>query len=195
MTTMSLPNIPIVSLDDIRSNDPIRQARATQALKLGFGTFGLVYVSDHDVTPAQQDRFYTAFQRFTSRPTSVKERYARADLWYQRGWTPPNTEKAVASGGSRPDFKECWFAAPIDYDKIAMMIHPELYAPNVWPNDDDDFRDVYMEMGRLCHAVGETLLRGVAQSYNLDDADAFTKLVHGVPHTTCLSCITIPPPE
>ena len=55
---MSLPNIPIVSLDDIRSNDPIRQARATQALKLGFGTFGLVYVSDHDVTPAQQDRFY-----------------------------------------------------------------------------------------------------------------------------------------
>lgn len=180
--TTTLPTIPTVSLDDIRSTDPIRQARASQAIRLGFGTFGLVYVSDHDVTPSQQDRFYTAFQRLTSQPTSVKEQYARADLWYQRGWTPPNTEKAVAAGGSQPDFKECWFAAPMDYDAIAMKIHPELYAPNVWPHNDDDFRQVYMEMGRLCHAVGETLLQGVAQSFNLEDSDTFTKLVHGAPH-------------
>ena len=63
-----------------------------------------------------------------------------------------------------------------------MKIHPELYAPNVWPENDDEFREVYMEMGRLCHAVGETLLQGVAQSYNLEDSATFTKLVHGAPH-------------
>lgn len=177
---MTLPAVPTVSLTDIRSEDPARRDRAAEALKVGFGTFGLVYVADHGLTPAEQDRFYDAFLRLTQRPESEKQKYARADLWYQRGWTPPNTEKAVAAEG-QPDFKECWFAAPMAYDEAATKVHPELYAPNVWPEGDDAFREVYMQMGRLLHGVGETLLQGVAQSYGLE-RDALVKLVQGAPH-------------
>lgn len=177
---MTLPAVPTVSLDDIRSSDASRRARAAEALKLGFGTFGLVYVADHGLTAAEQDRFYDSFHRLTKKPESEKQTWARADLWYQRGWTPPNTEKAVAAGG-QPDFKECWFNAPMDYDEAAARLHPELYAPNVWPEGDDEFRAVYTQVGKLLHMVGETLLVGVAQSYGLE-AQTLVGLVQGAPH-------------
>jgi isopenicillin N synthase-like dioxygenase len=177
---MTLPSVPTVSLDDIRSSDPARRARAAEALKVGFGTFGLVYVSDHGLTPAEQDRFYDSFHRLTKKPESEKQKWARADLWYQRGWTPPNTEKAVAAEG-QPDFKECWFNAPMAYDEAATKVHPELYAPNVWPEGDDEFREVYTKMGKLLHLVGETLLVGVAQAYGLGE-QSLVDLVQGAPH-------------
>ena len=69
----------------------------------------------------------------------------------------------------------------MEYDEVATKVHPELYAQNVWPDNDDEFREVYMNMGRICHTVGETLLQGVARSYGLE-SDTFVKLVQGAPH-------------
>jgi isopenicillin N synthase-like dioxygenase len=67
------------------------------------------------------------------------------------------------------------------HDRAASGAHPELYAPNMWPDNDDDFREAYTKMGRLCHAVGEALLRGVARSFDLDP-DALSDLARGAPH-------------
>jgi hypothetical protein len=38
----------------------------------------------------------------TPRHANVRDfgEFSGADIWYQRGWTPPNTEKAVIAGGS-----------------------------------------------------------------------------------------------
>jgi len=166
--------IPTVDLADIASADADRRKPAEEALRRAFRQFGLVYVKGHAVDPAALGRFYDAFRAFVARPADEKAPFGRADLWYQRGWTPPNTEIAVASGG-QPDFKECYFAAPYDADPELALQYPELYPPNVWPTPEPaGFRDGFLGLGRALHEAGQTLLECCARSLGLP-ADAFTR--------------------
>ncbi len=174
--------IPTVDLRDLVSDDPQCVAAASAAVREGFGRYGLVYVRSHGIDAALLDRFYDAWLRLTARPEADKRALARADIWYQRGWTPPNTEQAVAGGG-QPDFKECYFAAPMPVDPECAVAHPEICADNVWPEGDDDFREVYLAMGRALHHAGLALLRGCAVALGMSP-EAITEQVSGGPHVT-----------
>jgi len=175
---MSSPAIPTVDLLDLASDEPAARARALEAIRVGYGTFGLVYVKSHGVSDTSP--LYDHFQAFCGRPLGEKERFNRGDLWYQRGWTPPNTEKAVVAGG-QPDFKECWFAAPEPVDPELAAQYPEVCADNVWPDGDDAFPGLYTRTGHELHLAGLALLRGAALSLDLP-ADAFTSRCTGGPH-------------
>lgn len=178
---MSDLRIPTVDLADFRSNDPARIEAASSAVREAFGTYGLAYVKGHGVDPATVTHVYDEFRAFTRRPEAEKQRFARADLWFQRGWTPPNTEVAVGSG--QPDFKECYFVAPYDSDPALERQYPELYPPNVWPDGSDVFRAEYIRLGRALHEAGAELLRGAARALGLAP-DTFTKLCEGGAHVT-----------
>lgn len=175
------PDIPVVDLLDLASHDSAANQRATEGLARAFGEFGLVYVKSHGIDMPTLERFYDRFLAFTARPTEEKARYGRPDIWYQRGWTPPNTEKAVIAGG-QPDFKECWFAAPEPLDPMARQQYPQIYADNLWP-DDEVFEATMLAVGHQLHRVGLALLRGCAQSLGLPPY-SFEAMVHGGPHVT-----------
>lgn len=179
MTSLS---IPTVDLEDLRSGDAARVATACAAIREAFGVYGLAYVKNHSVEHAGVMRLYDEFRKFADRPEADKQRYARGDLWFQRGWTPPNTETAVAGGG-QPDFKECYFMAPYDNDPLLESQYPELYPPNVWPDNADTFQAEYTKMGRALHEAGLELLRGAALSLNLP-ADTFAAACEGGAHVT-----------
>lgn len=174
--------IPTVDLDDLRSNDPGRIEAACSAIREAFGTYGLAYVKGHGVDAAGVMRAYDHFRELTNKPEEEKRALARADLWFQRGWTPPNTEVAVASGG-QPDFKECYFMAPYDNDPALEAQYPELYPPNVWPEGSDAFREEYTKMGRALHEAGAAILRGAALALGLP-ASTFTDICEGGAHVT-----------
>jgi isopenicillin N synthase-like dioxygenase len=180
---MSAPEreIPVVDLAQPESAGP--------ALARAFGHFGLAYIRNHGVDPANVDALYDGFLRLTARPQAEKAPYGRGDIWFQRGWTPPNTEKAVAAGG-QPDFKECWFAAPIPPDPEIAAMYPQIYADNIWPDpapgfDAADFRARYERMGRELQAAGEALLRVCALGLDLPP-ETFVDVVQGGPHVTRL---------
>lgn len=170
--------IPTVDLHDIASADPVARERAAKAIELGLGTYGLIYVKNHGVSDVTA--LFDRFQKFTSKPESEKQKYNRGDLWYQRGWTPPNTEKAVVASG-QPDFKECWFAAPVAMDPEMSSQYPEIYCDNVWPDDDKDFPELYLRTGRELHAAGLALLKGAALALGLPE-ETFTAKCEGGPH-------------
>jgi isopenicillin N synthase-like dioxygenase len=170
------PEIPTVDLADLA--DPEKAPRALEAIRTGFGVYGLVYVKTHGV--GAMNELYDRFVAFTKKPDAEKQRYNREDLFYQRGWTPPNTEKAVLAGG-QPDFKECWFATPTEIPKDLQVQFPEIYAENVWPEGDPSFPALYTERGRELHLAGLALLRGAALVLGLS-ADTFTSLCEGGPH-------------
>ncbi|WP_095976368.1 2-oxoglutarate and iron-dependent oxygenase domain-containing protein [Melittangium boletus] len=176
-------NIPTVDLGDLSSDDPSRVERGAAAIREAFGVFGLAYVKNHGVDAAALERFYDAFGQFISWPTEAKKPYGRADLWYQRGWTPPNTEVAVAGNG-QPDFKECYFAAPYPPDESSALEFPSLYPENLWPPDAPPyFQEGLMTLGRALHEAGLALLRGAAMALGLPDA-AFTGFCERGPHVT-----------
>lgn len=175
-------SIPVVDLHDLSSPHLAHQKRAAEALLHAFGHYGLVYIKNHEMEPAQLDAFYKAFLGYTSRSVSEKEQLSLPDIWYQRGWTPPNTEQAVVAGG-QPDFKECYFAAPEPVDDVAAVQYPEVYADNVWPENANDFRTHYLEIGHQLHSIGLTLLRGAAVALGLEPY-RFEAAVYGGAHVT-----------
>lgn len=175
------PTIPTVDLEDLRAGGARRDV-ATGAIREAFGHYGLIYIRSHGIDPSLLDRFYDLFLGLTARPEDEKRRLARPEIWFQRGWTPPNTEQAVAAAG-QPDFKECYFAAPEEGDPEAAMLHPQIYAENVWPEGIAGFEETYLAMGRALHAAGVELLRGCAAALGLED-DTFTAALEGGPHVT-----------
>jgi isopenicillin N synthase-like dioxygenase len=179
---MSQLDIPVVDLEDLHSPRADRQTRASEALNRGFGHFGLVFIRNHGIDAADLEAFYDAFLGFTDRPTEAKQKVSMDGIWFQRGWTPPNTERAVVAGG-QPDFKECYFAAPEPLDPNARLQYPEIYAENVWPDDADDFRERYMGIGHQLHEIGLSLLRGSARALGLEPY-RFEAAVWGGPHVT-----------
>ncbi|MCK8498288.1 isopenicillin N synthase family dioxygenase [Myxococcus fulvus] len=183
MAETSSLNIPTVDLADLASGEASRIERAAAALREAFGVFGLVYIKNHGVDTQALHRYYDAFAAFIARSAEAKKPYGRAELWYQRGWTPPNTEVAVAGNG-QPDFKECYFVAPYPNDEVAAMEFPELYPENVWPPDAPEyFQEGIVTLGRSLHEAGLKLLRGSAVALGLPE-DTFTALCERAPHIT-----------
>lgn len=178
---MASPVIPTVDLADIDSGDASRRERASSALREAFGVYGLVYVKGHAVDHAALLRFYERFRAFVERPAEEKQKCARADMWFQRGWTPPNTEVAVASGG-QPDFKECYFASPYEPSVELQLQYPELYPANV-PTGDPEFDEGIVTLGRALHEAGEKLLEGCADALDLP-SHTFLEAINGGAHVT-----------
>lgn len=173
--------IPVIDVEDLRQGASTeRRAAAVAAIRLGFGKFGLLYLRGAAVTPFGP--LYDRFDAFTSRPRADKERFNRPDIWYQRGWTPPNTEIAVASTG-QPDFKECWFAAPVPMDPVAVTNFPETHCANIWPDgaDASEFAERYERLGGELQAAGIVVLEAAAEALGLP-RDAFTSRAAGGPH-------------
>lgn len=173
--------IPTVDLADIDSGDASRRERATKALREAFGVYGLAYVKGHSVDSQALLRFYDSFRKFVEQPLEEKQKLGRADLWYQRGWTPPNTEVAVASGG-QPDFKECYFVAPYEAEAELQIQYPELYPPNVLP-EDPELGEGATLLGRALHEAGEKLLEGCADALDVPK-HTFLDAVNGGAHVT-----------
>ncbi len=177
-----MSQIPIVDLEDLQSPRQAAASRAADALREGFGEYGLVYIRNHGIETDRLESFYQTFLEVTDRPTEEKQTWGGASIWYQRGWTPPDTERAVAAGG-QPDFKECYFAAPEPLDAEAAVQYPQIYASNVWPEGAEQFRDRYMDIGHTLHEIGLQLLRGSARALNLEPY-RFEAAVYGGPHVT-----------
>lgn len=181
MTDTAAAQIPVVDLLDLVGDDEAK-ARAAEALHLGFGDYGLVYVRNHGIDGDALAAFYDDFLALMARPAEDKQAWSGTDIWFQRGWTPPNTEQALIAGG-QPDFKECFFAAPIDLDPAAKRIYPEIYADNFWPEGAKRFRDAYLALGATLHEVGARLLEGCALALDLP-ASVLVDAIEGAPHVT-----------
>jgi len=179
---MSPSSIPAIDLHDIESGDPARMERAARALLHGFGELGLVTISNHGIDSDELEAFYRDFLALTDRPDSAKRELNRSDIWYQRGWTPPNTERAVVAGG-QPDFKECYFIAPEPMDPTAAALYPQLMCPNVWPNGLPAFKDRYLAIGQAVHRVGMQLLRAAEVGLELPEG-TLTRMTKGAAHVS-----------
>jgi len=193
-TAPSTAELPVFDFDDAMSGDPAREAKAADALSLGFGHFGLVCLRNYDRFYAGRGQkmqtgkeavseLYDSYTALLNRPEDEKRSWGGPQLWYQRGYTPPNTEVAVASGG-KPDLKECYFAAcgnPLD--KRCQKWYPQCYAENVWPTNADDFQTQYEFVGDALHQIGNELLRYSEKSLGVP-AGSFTEKAERAAHVT-----------
>ena len=173
-------DIPVVDLELIAKADP----KQLRDLEFGLGDLGLIHIKNHGIDPEVLDRFYVAFDRFCRLKHEEKAPLSLGEIWFQRGWTPPDTERAVIAGG-QPDFKECYFISPEESEDGLRAEYPQIFAENVWPDfsDAEEFKTTYLRIGRQLHQVGLTLLEGVARALGLPSS-VFTERVKGGAHVT-----------
>lgn len=151
-------DVPVLEYADLLSDQPDALQRCAEGIAKGLGTYGLVYIRGHEIDRDDVESLYDRFLEVLDRPEAEKRTWGGTDIWYQRGWTPPNTEQAVVAGG-QPDYKECYFAAPMPLDPLCKRWFPEVYVDNVWPDDAEAFREGTLRVGRQLHQLGLALLR------------------------------------
>ena len=156
--------VPILDLNDLHSADPETQAAALAELDRGFRRFGVVYVKNSGLTSEDLEDFYRVFLAFTDLPREVKEKVSGSDVWFQRGWMPPSTER---SGGTAKHM-EAYFAATSDADPRTQAMFPQIQAPNRWPDGwprSDELREKQLAISRALQRVAVMLLRGACHPF------------------------------
>jgi isopenicillin N synthase-like dioxygenase len=186
----NIPTIDLAALENLAT-----RSEQEALLRSAFRTYGLCYVKGHAVDAQQLGTLYDAFRAFVARPTEAKRSVSSSANWYQRGWTPPNTEVAVASGG-QPDFKECYFAAPLGTDPELRAQYPELYPDNIWPSPEvPGLERGLLGLGAALHQAGEVLLQGCARALGLAEDTFTSRILHAAHVTRLLNYLPLSPSQ
>jgi isopenicillin N synthase-like dioxygenase len=124
--------IPVIDLRRASERDVVTAQAVGDALR----DIGFFAVENHGIPQELIERAYAAANEFFSLPDEVKRRYARPDLYGQRGYTGFAGERAI--GARLPDLKE--------FFQIGRATGASTYGPNVWPAETPSFRGAFAEL-------------------------------------------------
>ncbi len=188
-----LEQVPIIDVPVIKPHqDPVFVKAVGRAFReIGFAAFPTFYLE------GLIDRFYEESRKVFELPVSVKEEYARPDIYYQRGWTPNYHELGLAcrrrgSGGKpMPDAKECWFGGPVmDPAHPLVKAWPAFYPQNIWPQEVPGFMPAFTRLYHSLYEIGRNVLRTVGNYLGYPD-NFFDGMVKDSP--TVMRAIHYPP--
>jgi len=181
---MSPSQIPTL---DIRRFDTDRDAFVAE-LGAAYREWGFAGIRGHRIPQSLIDRAYDVFQRFFALPEDIKRKYHVAGGGGARGYTPFGVE--TAKGALYSDLKEFWhIGREIPRDSR----YADVMAPNLWPEEIPEFREVgyglYQALDRLGSRVLSALALhiGLPEDYFVDKTDSGNSIlrpIHYPPITT-----------
>lgn len=179
MSQSVLDQVPLLSMA------AMTKAEFAAGLGGSFQRFGFALVKDHGMDQSLIDKGWTLARAFFALPDEVKRRYDASLNGGQRGYTAFGTE--IAKGASENDLKEFWHVgrdlAPGDPLATTM-------PPNVWPDELQDFRPVFIRLYAEFDRVGSELLAAIALYLGLEerwfdepvrDGNSILRLLHYPP--------------
>lgn len=172
LPVMSLRHIPVVDLNDYRSDDPARRARFVQQLGDSFSGIGFAIVSNHGVPPSLIGHTYESFKRFFALPDEVKRRYEISGLAGQRGYTSKGREHAKQSKVG--DLKEFYHIGQTVRDGDPIRSE---YPENVFPAEEPGVEEHGVALYQSLESAGRHLLRAIAEYLDLP-VDYFDSKIH-----------------
>ncbi|MFL0671469.1 MAG: isopenicillin N synthase family dioxygenase [Erythrobacter sp.] len=122
-----------------------------------FAEYGFAVVRDHGIAQDLINRAEAAAKAFFALPEDVKRAYKLEGAGGARGYTPFGTEKAKDADVF--DLKEFWH---VGRDLPAGHPLAPFMAPNVWPEEIADFREVMSALYAAFEASGLRVLEAIA---------------------------------
>ena len=150
-----------------------------------FGEFGFAVVRDHGIPQELIDRAEAKSKEFFALPDAVKRAYKIEGGGGARGYTPFGTEKA--KDAEIFDLKEFWH---VGRDLPAGHELAEYMAPNIWPDEIENFRETFSELYAAFEKTGARVLEAIALHLGLDrnffaptveDGNSVMRLLHYPP--------------
>lgn len=169
--------IPSLDLADFTSGNPEKKAEFVNKLGEAYQNIGFVAIKNHGLSKSLQDRLYASIATFFSLPDSVKSRYEKPEIGFQRGYTGKGKEHA--KGRNTGDLKEFYHVGQDlqgipDEDPIKAE-----YPENCWPQELPQFKEDALEAFRTLEHAGRQMLRAIALNLGLNEDYFEEKVIYG----------------
>ena len=122
-----------------------------------FAEYGFGVIRDHGIDPVLIERAEAASKAFFALPEETKRAYKLEGGGGARGYTPFGTEKA--KDAAVHDLKEFWHVGRDLPEGHALA---EYMAPNIWPAEVPEFREIFEELYGAFDAAGTRVLKAIA---------------------------------
>lgn len=149
--------IPRLDAAKIAYRDP----ETLDRLREGAENIGFLTVHNTTISAARMRFVLAAYRAFFDLPMAQKQAVDMALTGSNRGWGAPGSEQVDPE--ANPDYKQvfdCGYEAP----ETGLSV----YAPNLWPQRPEGFREVIEAYYRDALAVAMNLLRGIAEAIGED---------------------------
>lgn len=169
---MSTPYIPCLDLGSYINGNETQRKKFSDELGRAFNDSGFVTITNHGLSKELIDKLYQNIEAAFNLPATQKEKYEKAELAGQRGYTSPGKE--TAKGAKTADLKEFWQIGQevMDGDPIK-----EQYPDNEYLEEIAEFNLVTREVYQHLETNGKYLLNAIATYLELP-IDYFDKHVH-----------------
>lgn len=150
-----------------------------------FSEYGFAVVRDHGIPQELIDRAEATSRAFFALPDAVKRSYKIEGGGGARGYTAFGTEKA--KDAQVFDLKEFWH---VGRDLAPGHDLAEYMAPNVWPDEIENFEATFSELYAAFETAGARVLEAIALHLGLDrqffaptveDGNSVMRLLHYPP--------------
>lgn len=171
---MAVAEVPIVDLDPWWDGDDSRRRDVADRFDEAASSIGFAQVIGHRIPDGVVDDMVAAADRFFALPLDRKLAVVPADPTVNRGYAASGTEALSYSIGeaSPPDLFEAFNLGEDDVDEGDPFYAAErhrMFAPNLWPDDLDGFRDAMVAYFAAARHVALTLTDVFAPALGLPD--------------------------
>ena len=143
--------------------------RTLSAVRSSATEVGFMTVYNTDISRKQVENLLAQYREFFLLPNEVKSAVDMAKTNSNRGWGASGAEQVSAT--ANPDYKQVFDCGP-ELDANDPLAELTYYAPNLWPELPDHFRDHVMTYFHQAIGVALKLLSAIAVSLG-EDAEYF----------------------
>ena len=183
------PGLPLIDIAGLRSEALADRMAVADQLRQACERRGFFYIRNHGIAPALIAETFAASQAFFDQPMADKLAVDKRLSPCNRGYEPLRAQ--TLERGAPPDLKESFYSgAEVAADDPQVLAGRFNTGPNQWPAQLPAFRPTMERYYAAAHALGATLVRGLALSLQLPethfddylrDASATLRLLHYPP--------------
>lgn len=169
--------IPSLDLADFTSGNAEQKAQFVKKLGEAYENIGFVAIKNHGLSKELQDRLYDSIKKFFTLPDTIKTKYEKPEIGFQRGYTGKGKEHA--KGRNTGDLKEFYHVGQ-ERDEIPNgdPVKNE-YPDNIWPEELPEFKKDALEAFRTLENAGRNMLKAIALNLNLPEDYFEQKVAYG----------------
>jgi isopenicillin N synthase-like dioxygenase len=172
---MTLLQVPVIDLTPFREGGPEGRAAVAKQVGQACKDIGFLVVSGHGISEDLIAKTYDVSKRFFELPHAEKVAVDRPAPDQVRGYSAVGGEGLSYSldEPTPPDIKESFSIGPVDVPAndpyfTCAEAGPH-FAPNVWPKEPAELKDIWIDYFRAVDNLATDLMRMFALALDLDE--------------------------
>lgn len=159
--------IPVIDISSLWNIEDINETQQTiKSIAEACRDYGFLYVKNHGVAEQIQDNVFQVLKNFFALPGDVKEQIKSKGTDNFRGYFEFQSEITAYLKGSKPDWREGFYASvDIPDDQPCKKMFPLVTGNNKWPKEPADFRQAvevyYQTLKKLAFKIMGALAVGL----------------------------------